>query len=600
MRKRIALKLTLESYRTFQPCKKHVPEGEYMSQRLLMELLGVTALVLVVSGPIAHSVSSFASRFALITAFLVVLIALTLANYWAKEKTVLSMLLLASLLFLIWNSEFVMPYYIERTLNSRQYMFAKQYGEEGHLVFGEEHSYFFLSPLILHFLYNVCGISALVSIYIILVVYCIFTALIGILILKAMRLRTGPDEKNKNTTSILSPIVAFYAVSFAFSERGVKAGGLGHMPLLLMLLAMWFLFDRGFKSRRHAIIILLLVVGVTIGSTDGILLLTSFFFLLSISGRTKTAIVYSFIPLSYMLYAGYSYTILLKKYATNVWEGSWEFVGKAIAGQPWERAIPWQRTISPTREDAFVTSVAYLSLMLLFFLVAFVSTFLLVKGNRKNERDDSHMRACVWSISTCFCLMLVVATVTYIGVSIKPEVPSSDIRTIAIVFPASLLPFLFTSKRLITKITAKKVLLAFVITLIIFGSLRSIYEVYPKSTHDSVNVVEDVRLGSTAIYLAGNHINTHYRMGGIIADYDVLSRIGRYLSYSQYEERWLNVTTLTEPFHRFPESILVFNIGGIRYPSIYHSPEAYAAAYNFTMAHNRLYDNGAVLITSRG
>jgi hypothetical protein len=133
----------------------------------------------------------------------------------------------------------------------------------------------------------------------------------------------------------------------------------------------------------------------------------------------------------------------------------------------------------------------------------------------------------------------------------------------------------------------------------IVASLRTVYEVYPKSIQDPIYVVEDSRLGSTGIYVLADFLNAHYKMGGIVGDFKVFNRIGRFLPDSQYEKRWLNESTLSKPFVRFPyRSILIFNIAGNEYPSIYHSPETYMAAYNFSISHNRLYDNGIVVIAS--
>jgi len=570
-----------------------------LSQDLGSKLVVVLVFSVVLSSPFLYTVSSLASRFALIAAFLAVLISTTLASYWNKERTALSMLIIASLLFLLWRSSFVMPHYVEGVLNSRHYIFAEQYREEGHLVFGEAHSYFFLPSLILDLLWIVCGISALESIYISILICWVFTALTGFLILKVIKLHTPSEEKSRSSGAVLAPLIVFCLVSSAYSER-VSPAELEQVPLLLLLLVMCILFNRGLRSRSDAVIVLLLVVGITLGSTDGILMLTPFFFLFSILSRTRSASVYALLPVGYMLHAGYQYTISLRTYAIHGWEGFWEFLEKIISGQPWERAIPWQRTISPTREDAVVTSVGYLSLILLSLIAAFTLTLLLIREHGKHENDNPDMPACLWSNLTCLWLALAVAAITYIGASIKPEVSFSDIRTIAIVFVSWLLPFMFISQRLIANISRRKALVALVITLTILASLRTIYQVYPKSVHDPINAVEDERLGSTAVYAAGGYINTYYRTGGIVADYKVSNRLGMVFSSLEYERRWLDENTLADLFDRSSErTILIFNVAGTKYPSIYHPSEAYMAAYSFTMKHNRIYDNGAVLVSSQ-
>ena len=196
--------------------------------------------------------------------------------------------------------------------------------------------------------------------------------------------------------------------------------------------------------------------------------------------------------------------------------------------------------------------------------------------------------------------MLGLAVLTYIGASTKPETTFSDIRTIVMVLVSLWLPFLFISRQLIAYINARKVLLVFVMMLLVIASLRTIYEIYPKSIYDPINVAEDSRLGSTSIYVTGDFVKNYHVKGGIIWDYNVLIRIGPQVSSSNYETRLLDEPLLQKTFVLFPEkSILIFSIAGIRYPSIYHSSKAYMTAYNFSIAHNILYNNGVVLIVSQ-
>ena len=101
---------------------KRIPEGEYVSQRLRPEFLGVIALSLVLGGPPSYDFSSFASRLVLVSAFAVVLISLTLAGYRGRERIALSMLLR--------RSSFIMPHYIEGVFHSPTYIWAQQFGEQ--------------------------------------------------------------------------------------------------------------------------------------------------------------------------------------------------------------------------------------------------------------------------------------------------------------------------------------------------------------------------------------------------------------------------------------------------------------------------------------
>jgi hypothetical protein len=131
--------------------------------------------------------------------------------------------------------------------------------------------------------------------------------------------------------------------------------------------------------------------------------------------------------------------------------------------------------------------------------------------------------------------------------------------------------------------------------MLVLASFRTAYEPkgsYPKSMHDPIRVVEDWRLGSTSIYAAGGYINSHFTAGEIIADYKVLNKLGPLLHSLQYEEVYPDEKT----FASRERSLLVFNIAGIKYPSLVTPREAYVAAYDFGMTHNRVYDNSVVLM----
>lgn len=566
-----------------------------MNQKVISKLLVAFVLALVISSLFSYNSPSLISRTSLFIAFLTVLTSTILLNYWGnKGESILSMLFFTSLLFLISHPASIMPYYTENTLNSETFVLASKYSVDKHLVFSSAHSYFFLPSLIIYFLNTICNIPAIGIVFISLSMYVIITTLLGILIFRRIW-QLQLDEGHRNIRSILPPIIAFFMVSSLYSERSQLPGSFRPLPLFLALLALCFIFSRGLIGRKHMIIVLLLVVGVTFGSTDGIFLLIPFFFLFSMSRRTMTAILYALIPIFYLIYTGYTYTTSLKTYASFTFKGFQVFLEDLAIGQLPKRVIPWQRTTLPTWEDTLITSVTYLSLMIASLVVASISIYYIIAERRKHTiyRFD----IILWSSSTCLWLALGLAAMTYIGSSVMPEAIFSDIRTIAIVFVSLLLPFLFLSEHFMRKITANRILLILLAALIILASLRADYEAYPKSIFDPINVVEDPRLGLNSVFSAIRHIDSYYKTGGIISDYIIIIRADILLPYPQYEKRLLNETSLATRFDNFPErSILVFDIEGIKYPSIYHTPEAYEAAYDYSQGHNRIYENGVILI----
>jgi len=562
---------------------------------LVLGCLSALNLILVIGNIFCYNCSTVISRVILLITYSALLITMVATGFSCthpiRVKIIQIMLFLSSVFFAIWRSYFFSPRIIETPFGSEIFYLSQQYDYHGHLIFDTPHSYFFLQPLIVHLLCGICGFSSDTSFYISLIIYSIFTALIGIMIYKTLIKYLQVKYRRNLTINIIAPLIAFSIISFAFSER---SGLATNLSILLTIIVLYFLATKKFNKRRESVVLLLFMFGIMIGDTNGILLLIPFFFLFAVSAR-KTYLVYALMPLAYLVFSAYSYTLSLQRYARFAFNGFIEFLQEIISGQLPERTMPWQRVSHRIYEDNVVSSISYLSLFAISLVV--ILLFLWIRTHRKTIKN--HEDAFSKSGVTILFLWLSIAAITYIGASVKPETTFSDIRTIAIVLLSLPLPFILTSGKLISYINFRKVLPYCLTALIVLASLRTVYEIYPKSVNDPIYVVEDLRLGSTRIRVTADFLNTFYKEGGIVGDYKVFNRIGNLLPVSQYEKRLLNETTLTKPFVHFPyKSILIFNVAGIKYPSIYHPPEAYAAAYNFSTTHNRLYDNGIVVISS--
>jgi hypothetical protein len=560
-----------------------------VASRLVFAEIGILFLILVAF--VLNDTSSFLSRMVLITTFAAILAALytsgLLRNDRTTEKHVLIILAFASVFFLLWRVSFFNPTYFDRYLNSEVLSFRTQYAEEGKLVFGPVHSFFFTDPMIMHFLYSITGIPPAVGIVVLYALDGTLVALLSFLLWKTALRKRLLDAKLGKASFVFPLIISFLLVASAYSERT-------HTALLLTLMVMWFVFAKGVTNVRENIILLLLVLGITFGDINGMLVLIPFFLLFSFLGKKRTTSVYAVIPIAYLIFSAYSYTLTLKGYAAQVYTGFTEFFEKALSGEATQSILPWQKPSARLQADTYVASAAYLSLLVLASMTVVASIFLWARERRiknKGDEDTIHHAGLI-----CLLLFLCLAALTYIGVSGR-ETSFSDIRTITVVLLSLLLPFLLISKKMMSCITSSKILSFFVIVLIIIASIRTVYEVYPKSVSDPIYVVEDNRLGSASVYIVADFLNTYYKTGGIVADYKVLNLAGKFFPSPQYATRSLNETTLGLPFESFPDrSILVFDSAGIMYPSLYHPPEAYEAAYNFSMTHNRIYDNGVMVI----
>jgi len=267
-----------------------------------------------------------------------------------------------------------------------------------------------------------------------------------------------------------------------------------------------------------------------------------------------------------------------------------KFFEEIMRGQLPERVIPWARYNIPTKEDMYISSAAYLSILFLSALVSLLTILIWIKENNNHINKSKSVLSI--ATSTTILLLLGIAAVAYIGASLMPEVPFSDIRTILIASIMLMLPFLFISSELLARINANKLLLTIIVILIIICSLRTFYDKYPKSFYDPVNAVEDIRVDTRAVYCVGDFLEK-FKTGGIVAfDYKTGKHAPPSLSRGGFQSS-IFTSKLT------PSTFVIFDINGLKFGSLYTSREAYSEAYNLTLTQNIIYNNGNITIIQR-
>ncbi|MEM3550308.1 MAG: hypothetical protein QXN87_05375 [Candidatus Bathyarchaeia archaeon] len=481
-----------------------------------------------------------------------------------------------------------MPPFLEGLAYSETVMLADLYMEAERLVFASPHSFFPQTSLLIWFIGAFCGISSAQASFILIFFQIILAALVSVYIFNIINFNV-----NSFRSRILFGLIAFLATS---SNMMFSIGvGYRDLGLLMLLLLFCYLFHRGHRCRLDSVVMLLLALGATLGSPLAALIMIQFFSLFSVLWEERTVFVYALLPLSYMVYAACSYTISLKNYANFAWEGFKDFFIAICSGNLPARVSPWERLTVPTKEDIYVASLSYFSLLLLSLTVTVLLTAILMeKGQRSKSKEKEALLS-----ATCLCLwlMLILTAATYLGASVKNEVSFSDIRTIVILFVSTMLSFAFTLKRLIEKVSGKKYLMLTVTVLLLLSFLRLVYENYPKSIFDPVNVVEDDRLSLISVHYAGLHILKFYREGEIVIDYKTSIKLWARLTLKGYGKKLLSEKTLVTNLSCNPfKKIIIFDVNGLEYPSLYTSLEAYKKAYNLSLTRNKIYDSGSILI----
>lgn len=467
-------------------------------------------------------------------------------------------------------------------------MLAESYGKNGALVFSDAHSYFFLTSFLLYLLSSICGISLTSASIIVISLHVVLMGAVGLYAARVIM------------KSVSRPELSFvpYLVTFSlFSSSNMMFTNIAYRYLAspLFLLLLFFYYDRncGNRPRRTFFIVTLtLTLGITFGDPTSALIMIPLFLIVSLLRKRTSDSLYAIIPTVYMVYSGTPYLSSLWNYATFAWEGITEFLQDLLRLRFPSRVLPWQRVTSIPAQDAFLTSAAYLSLLLLSTIVSLLYIVLWIRKKGKSEgvlRDTLMKAVCLVLLTT-----VAISALTYVGASVKPEVSFSDIRTIAMIFSSGLLLFSFTSKATFTSLTRNRFVLLLILSLLIMSSLRVIYRANPKSINDSINVVEDPRLDPRSTPYCEAFLDAFYVKGSVTSDYKTMPRLENFQSRF-YSIRLISNVTLANPVY----TIIIFNLNGLNFKSVYVSPEAYAEAYNMSLTQNLVYNNGDTLVLKR-
>ncbi len=562
-----------------------------VQKRIIWQLLSVVLIILViVSQPLCYFISSDASRISIIFGFIVLLVLGFLSQVkkgYLGNGVTYAVLFGASGLFILWSTSFFSANYIADVLHTDRLLFAQQYSFTGHLSFVSGHSYFFLPSMMMFFFNTVCALSYTLSLYLSFGLEFFVVALIGLMIFRFVQTSNIGLLKNASVKSLLPFFIAMSFIAFINTNREDAA-------LLLTPLLLYFLFKRGFKSRSDGLITLLLVIGITLGSATGALFLIVFFFVFAFFSDAKTKLLYSFIPLAYVFISAYSYSLMITQYTSVAWSGFIGFLNSALSGQISSRVEPWQRAQLTAPADTYVLTISYLSVLLLSVVIAFTLTFYRNKnqslfGHRNINAGYSACLICLW-------LFLAIATATYLGFSVTAESSSSDVREIVFVFIMLCLPFILSSKKLFRALNVSKLLVVILIALTVIASFQTVYSIYPKSVKDPINAVEDSRLEPVSKYAASSFLSNAAPAGsGIALDYKVY--LANALSLSEFGVSMLSNDTISADGKiEFSVDYVGFDINGLKYGSIYISPEIYSAAYELTQSHDTVYDSGNIII----
>jgi hypothetical protein len=537
--------------------------------------------------------SSTLARIALITLFLIpILWTIFFASRSdhqsdAKIAGAITCFLIPLVMFLFANMV-RLPTLIEGVEFTETRMMVEQYIQLGRIDFSFFfHSPFFQTYYLAYSISSVCGLAAHYAIVIMLFFYTVFLGFIGIYALKVYSKLTNGKH------GILNYLIVFSMLS-ASSVVGTNLGYrfIGELVFALLILSM---MDKASKSGINSkVLFLLLVFGITIGDPVSGLISSVLFLIYAFLKKDFTLSVFSVIPLGYIFLSGQVYLSFLKSYSIFALAGVKSFTQILITGRIPERAVPWGRTQTISPFDLYFTTISYICLMLIIFILCLFYLFSNVRSIKKKNRQISKYYTVVDASTIILFIVFFVVLFSYIGAAVQPESPFSDIRTILLGYSTLLMLFCFASPVLLSKIEANRIFMIIIIILLLLSSFRIILQDTPKSFEDSTLVIEENRLDLRNTDYGSNFFKQYYNQGSVIEDYKVSSSLNL-----RFLRNLSDIKLLSPQSTDFNASYILLDPNGLKIPSTYIPLNVYEQAYQTGMNENLIYDNGGYVIFNK-
>jgi hypothetical protein len=516
-------------------------------------------------------------------------------HFEAKVSRFLAFLGASTFIYFLYNMYHFQPI-AEGVLSSEVILLAKEYARLGYIVRTSSHSYFIQTPYITYVLTSICGLPAIFAAVLEQLTIIVFLALLSMYFSQIIR-KAVP---NNHVLFSMLPYIIPYAFIASGTRIWVPGLQLNYRDIgaYLVILVLGFLFSRGLDQRSDFVVILLLILGLTLGSPTAAIFCILFFTFFTLFAKRVGMSLFIVLPLFYLVTSAALYISSLRYYVTFAWQGISKFLMDVLSGTPLPPIVPWARVQVPYGEK-YVQTITYFSVLLLGAIIVLIR-ILYRRQKRFRVYEDSRFKAVYYST---FILLALSAAVT-VGVSALPETTFSDIRTIVFLFVLLVLPFIFASRAFLQAFTRIKwgmPLLLFVILLSLSTALMKPYDLYPKSSTDAVIQVEDHRLDFTALSYAGDFLFTHYQEGRIYFDWksrwflfgaSIYNQSYTFagLSYEVYD-----ISQLTQ----IDDSLVVFDKNGVTLPSIRVENTTYLNAYNLSQHANIIYDDGGILFATK-
>jgi hypothetical protein len=574
-------------------------------------------LIILLSPLVIYSLPPYPARILLFTIFLSPLI--WLYHYsrtpWIHyDESVLfrflSFLGVTSFLYLLFNLQHI-DTLGEGVILSEVAMLAEEYGRQGVIVRISAHSYFFQAPFLAYTLNQICGLP---------VHHAVFLeqgAIILLLALLSLYLQTRIHAMIPKPT----PLYLFLAciVPFALVASGTRIWVPGltvnyrDIGSYLAMVGITYIAVNGLTRRRDYVTMLLLVLGVVLGSPPAAIVLILFFTVYSLFTKQLGPAVYAILPLFYIISSAGLYMRSLMRYGDVALTGVLSAIVEVVTTGSFPDSP--DRPYMVPYGDRTIETFTYLAILGVAGVV--IGLRYAPHFRRSRIRLPRVYRFLSWlrlrqirivhpRYATLFLVLVVTLWVTLfvtLGATVMPETTFSDIRTIVFSFLLVVLPILFVTPpvyRQLQQLREQRLVLTGLLLLLCMTALLKPASVFPKSSLDAPYVIEDRRLSQT-IGHAKTVLFTYYPMGAVYFDYKSNLQIVRFMAVNRtfvFRDVFYNIS-LISTLSTLRDSVAFFDRRGVTEPSLYLNVTDYRTAYSLSLAANIVFDDGAIIISTR-
>jgi len=458
---------------------------------------------------------------------------------------------------------------------------AAQTAHHGHLVFGDPHSYFPFSSVVITTISEVTGLSRTTSALVGGLALAVLAIAVAIVVIQRLWVR-GPSRR--------AAILAFLAFAATLIPVLVARGELSYRftgPLLVAAAIALRWCSREERWQTVVIDLVLITAAVTDSSIAAAMAIS--YFGCSALARRRLPSFGVVIPIAWMVFAAGPYLATLRFYGGSVLQGLDAFLD-AIGRGRLVSIVPGTHASLPSSQVLVVASVGVIAALAMSAWAVILSARAVVRAWRRGVEVDPRL---VGALALVPGLILV--PLVWVGSYVAPQTSSSDVRDIALLLVTLFFAFGVSAAFGLARPSSRRRLTLVACVAVGVTAVVQLPQWYPISRRDPVNAVEDPRVSPGQAEALGRFVVARGLSARLVADYSTCIRLLPILNSASSscvvnDPRTLATRDL---------GLIAFDRHGLALPSTNQPPAFYRVVRRLASRGARVYDSGAIAAISR-